>query len=376
MDFCVNLFADFIRPGCGQPGRGKGMSVETKAFGVTKDGRKASLYSISNGGITAEVSDYGAALVNLFVPDAAGNKKDVLLGFDDVSGYEENPCFFGAVIGPSANRIAGAKLPIDGTEYSLPVNDGANNLHTDHEHGTNKRFWSVKTGENSVTFSLELADMDLYLPGNRRITVTYTVTDTAALQLHYSVTTDKKTFLNFTNHAYFNLNGQGGAKIYDTKLRLFCSRYTPVVKGAIPTGEIAEVKGTPLDFTGEKTIGRDIDADFEQLKLVGGYDHNFVIDGWTPESGAACRMNKTASVYDPESGRRMEVFTSLPGVQFYAGNFIAGMMKGGRPAMPRDGFALETQYYPDSIHHADFPQAVFSPDRPYESVTEYKFSWQ
>jgi aldose 1-epimerase len=234
----------------------------------------------------------------------------------------------------------------------------------------------VKTGENSVTFSLELADMDLYLPGNRRITVTYTVTDTAALQLHYSVTTDKKTFLNFTNHAYFNLNGQGGAKIYDTKLRLFCSRYTPVVKGAIPTGEIAEVKGTPLDFTGEKTIGRDIDADFEQLKLVGGYDHNFVIDGWTPESGAACRMNKTASVYDPESGRRMEVFTSLPGVQFYAGNFIAGMMKGGRPAMPRDGFALETQYYPDSIHHADFPQAVFSPDRPYESVTEYKFSWQ
>ena len=352
------------------------MGVTKRLFGTTAEGREAYLYSITAGGVTAEVTDFGAALVNLFVPDRDGHVDDVILGFDDVSGYEVNSCFYGALILPSANRIGGASFELDGRTYQLPRNDGENNLHTDHEHGSHKRFWDAEEGKDSVTFTLKLADGELYTPGNRVFRVTYTVKENGTLQLRYHAESDRRTLINATNHSYFNLRGRCDfAKIYDTRVKLWCSAFTPVVAGAIPTGEIRPVEGTPFDFRAGKTIGQDIEAEDEQLKLVGGYDHNFVVDGWTPEHrrGTEADLLPVAEVTEPVHGRCMECWTTLPGVQFYAGNFASGIGKEGRAYSARDGVCFETQYFPDAIHHENFPQPVFGPGENYDSLTEYRF---
>jgi aldose 1-epimerase len=345
------------------------MGVSKEKFGTTKDGREVYRYTIENGnGMQAKVTNFGAILVNLLVPGKNGKLDDVVLGFDSVEGYFDNGSFFGTVIGPNANRTGGASFEIDGKTYQLDVNDGPNNLHTDKEKGFHKQLWDAEIGDNSVTFSLESKDGELGFPGNKKVSVTYSLSEDNELKLAYHGTSDANTLINLTNHTYFNLSGHDAGKIEDHILTLRAANYTPVVAGAIPTGEIAPVAGTPLDFTQPKAIGKDINADFEQLKLVQGYDHNFVIDG------ADGSLKEIAEAEDPKSGRKMKVFTTLPGVQFYAGNCIGEEKgKGGALYGPRKGFCLETQYYPDNIHHPNFPQAVFGPGKDYDSVTVYQF---
>lgn len=345
------------------------MGITKEVFGKAKNGEEVMLYTITNDkGMTAKVTNFGAILVSLYVPDQNGVAEDIVLGFDTAEEYHKNASFFGATIGPSANRIGGAKFEIDGVTYELAVNDGPNNLHSDHDMGYHKLVWDVLEGENEITFSLEDADGNMGFPGNKKIAVTYTLTDENELKLHYHGTVDKKALLNMTNHTYFNLGGHKSGKILDTVLKMNCSCYTPVVAGAIPTGEIASVKDTPLDFTVGKAIGKEIEADFEQMKLVSGYDHNFVVDG------ADGSLREIAEATDPVSGRVMKVFSDLPGVQFYAGNCITRVNgKDGAVYDVRDGFCLETQYYPNTINEPSFPCAVFSPEREYDTVTIYQF---
>ena len=345
------------------------MSIVKERFGTTKCGKAVYAYTISNTkGMAAKIINYGANLVSLFVPDASGHVEDVVLGFDRLEDYYGNESFFGATIGPSANRIAGAAFEIDGKPYHIDVNDGPNNLHSHMEEGYHKRVWNVAEGTDSLTLSLEGGDGEMGFPGNKKITVVFSLSEENELKLHYHVTADADTIVNMTNHTYFNLSGHKADIIEDHMLKLNASRYTPVAVGAIPTGEIAPVAGTPMDFTTMKPIGQDINADFEQLKLCKGYDHNYVIDN------ADGTLREAAEAYDPKSGRRMKMFTDLPGVQFYAGNCIGEETgKENTPYGPRKGFCLETQYFPDNIHHANFPQAVFGPGRDYDAVTVYQF---
>ena len=345
------------------------MSIVKEKFGTTKCGKDVYAYTISNSkGMSAKIINFGANLVNLLVPDKDGNLEDVVLGFDTLEGYYGNDSFFGATIGPSANRIAGASVEIDGKQYHLDVNDGENNLHSHKEEGYHKRVWDVTEGTDSITLTLEGKDGEMGFPGNKKVTMIYSLSEDNELKLSYHVTADANTIVNLTNHTYFNLSGHKSGKIEDHELKINASHFTPVVPGSIPTGEIAPVAGTPMDFTTMKPIGQDINTDCEQLKLGQGYDHNFVIDG------ADGTLREIAEAYDPKSGRRMKVFTDLPGVQFYAGNCI-GEETGKENAAygPRKGFCLETQYYPDNIHHPNFPQAVFGPGKDYKSETIYQF---
>ncbi|MBO5056618.1 MAG: galactose mutarotase [Lachnospiraceae bacterium] len=345
------------------------MSVTKELFGTTKCGKQIYRYFISNSkGLKAGVINYGAILVNLFVPDKNGEIADVVLGYDTLEPYFENGSFFGATVGPNANRIGGASFVLDGQRYNLDVNDGKNNLHSHMELGYHKRVWEACEGTDSVTFSLEDEDGSMGFPGNKKISVTYTVTEDNELKLHYQGESDKNTILNMTNHTYFNLAGHNSGKIHDHKLQLMASTYTPVVAGAIPTGEIASVKGTPFDFLTDKQVGEEINADNIQLKLVQGYDHNWVIDG------AAGTLREFATVTEETSGRVMKAYTDLPGVQFYAGNCISETVgKEGTVYGPRCGLCLETQYYPDTANRPEFPSAVFGPERKYDTTTIYKF---
>jgi len=344
--------------------------MKKQLFGTTKEGRDVYLYTLENkNGMKAEMIDYGAILVRLFVPDKDGKSADVTLGYDRLEDYYTNGSFFGGTIAPNANRIAGATFSIDGTQYNLDVNDGPNNLHSHFEIGGHKRVWETEAGEQSIKFILDLKDGEMGFPGNKKISITYTLTDDNELRLDYYGSTDKKTILNPTNHAYFNLGGHDSGKILDHVLWMKASRYTPVIQGAIPTGEIAPVAGTPLDFTKEKRIGDEIEADFEQLKLVSGYDHNFAVDDWNGE------LQLIASVFEPESGRKMEVYSDLPGLQFYAGNCIATTTgKEGVVYKERDGLCLETDYFPNAVNEAGFASPVYGPGKDYTSTTIYKFS--
>ena len=345
------------------------MSIVKEKFGTTKCGKDVYAYTISNSkGMSAKIINFGANLVSLLVPDQSGNVEDVVLGYDTLEGYYGNDSFFGATIGPNANRIAGASFEIDGRQYHLDVNDGENNLHSHKEEGYHKRVWDVTEGTDSITLTLEGKDGEMGFPGNKKITMIYSLSEENELKLSYHVTADANTIVNLTNHTYFNLSGHKSGKIEDHQLRLNASHFTPVVPGSIPTGEIAPVAGTPMDFTTMKPIGRDINIGCEQLKLGQGYDHNYVIDG------ADGTLREIAEAYDPKSGRRMKVFTDLPGVQLYAGNCI-GEETGKENTVygPRMGFCLETHYFPDNIHHPNFPQAVFGPGKDYNTETIYQF---
>ncbi len=346
------------------------MGIVKEKFGTAKCGRDVYAYTLSNAnGMQAKIINFGANLVSLLVPDRNGNVEDIVLGYDKLEDYYGNGSFFGATIGPCANRTAGASYEIDGKTYQMDVNDGENNLHSHMEEGYHKRVWDVTEGTDSITLTLEGKDGEMGFPGNKKVSMTFTLSDDNALKLSYHVTSDANTIVNLTNHTYFNLSGHKAGIIEDHLLKINASNYTPVVPGSIPTGKIVPVAGTPMDFTGMKPIGQDINADCEQLKIGQGYDHNFVIDG------ADGTLKEIAEVMDPKSGRKMKVFTDLPGVQFYAGNCIGGdeVGKDNTAYGPRKGFCLETQYFPDNIHHPNFPQAVFGPGKDYESVTVYQF---
>lgn len=344
------------------------MSLKKRSFGVSADGREVYLYTLENGkGMKAEVTNFGAILVNLFVPDANGKVDDVVFGYDTLEEYMVNGNFYGSTIGPNANRIGGASFVIDGVEYHLDVNDHANNLHSHRANGYHKRIWDAAEGDNSITFTLKDAG-SMGFPGNKEISVTYSLDEENALTLKYHGISDKKTVLNLTNHTYFNLDGHKSGSNGRHILQLNASYFTPTSEDLIPTGEIASVKGTPMDFTQPKEIGKEGDADFEPLKIAGGYDHNWVLDGWDGT------LREFATVTGPVSGRKMIAYTTLPGVQFYAGNFITPEKgKDGALYDYRGAFCLETQYYPNSINIPAFPSCVYGEGREYESVTVYKF---
>lgn len=346
------------------------MSVTSENFGTSREGREIKLYTIKGkGGVIAKVTNLGAILVSLIVPDKDGKADDIVLGFDKGEDYYGNPSFFGATVGPCANRIGNAKYEIDGVGYTLDVNDnGRNNLHSHYENGYHKRIWEVLEDDNSVTFTIEDPGT-LGFPGNKKMSVTYTVTDKNELELHYHGTSDANTILNPTNHSYFNLDGFKAGSITGHRIQLEADEFTPTDNESIPSGEIASVKGTPMDLTSAITISDHIDDDYEQLKFAGGYDHNFCIRDYDG------KMRKAATVWAEKSSRVIEVYTDLPGIQFYAGNFIAEGQVGKEGAVfnKRYGLCLETQFYPDAINHANFPSPVFGPGRELDTTTVYAF---
>lgn len=344
-------------------------TITKSAFGKTKDGIETNLYTLKSDKLEFSVTDFGANIVTIKTPDAKGEVVDVALGFDSVTGYETNGSFFGACVGPSANRIANAAFKIEDKEYKLAVNDGPNNLHSDFKTGFHKRIWNATIDGEVLKMQLNMADGEMGFPGNLDVTVSYSIDSEDGLKIHYYITTDKPALINMTNHSYFNLSGEGCGNIHDHILMINASKYTPVVEGAIPTGELAPVKGTPLDFTQPKRIGDEIDADFEQLKLVKGYDHNWVVDD------VDGTVKLIAQVDDPASGRHMDVYSDQPGVQFYAGNCISPEAgKAGKMYDVRSGLCLETQVFPNSINQEGFPNSVYTADKPYDTVTIYRFS--
>jgi aldose 1-epimerase len=339
-------------------------------FGKTPDGTPIDLYVLSNGKMTAKVMTYGAILTELHVPDRHGKSADVVLGFDNLASYLAGHPHFGATTGRFANRIANGKFTLDGKEYKLAINNGPNSLHGGRK-GFDKVVWKAEDasgpGGPAVKLTYVSPDGEEGYPGNLTVTVTYTVTPADELRIDYTAITDKATPVNLTNHSYFNLAGPASGPILAHELKLEADQYTPADDTLIPTGEIKSVKGTPLDFTTPTAIG----ARFSQLKGdPAGYDHNFVLrgEGKTPALGA--------TVYDPESGRVLEMLTTEPGVQLYTANFLDGSLKGkgGVAYKSHQAFCLEAQHYPDSVHHASFPTTILRPGETYKQTTIYKFS--
>jgi len=346
-----------------------------RAFGKTGDGKQVDLYVLTNkNGVEVDITNFGAAVVSLKVPDRHGKTDDVVLGYDDLDGYLHDKSYFGATVGRYANRIAHGKFTLNGTTYTLAKNDGENHLHGG-VRGFNKVGWEAKDVSTAGAAALQLnylsKDGEEGYPGNLSVQVTYTLTNNNELKIDYSATADKDTVLNLTHHSYFNLAGQGKGDILQHQLLLHASRFTPVDATLIPTGEIRSVKGTPLDFASATAIGSRIGQDDEQLKLGHGYDHNFVLDGGT---GGAPVL--AAQVYEPSSGRVMEVWTTQPGIQFYSGNFLADTIRGksGSTYRRRAAFCLETQHFPDSPNKPNFPSTILKPGRQFKSSTTYKFS--
>lgn len=337
---------------------------------MTKDGKEVHKYFIANEqGANLEVIDYGAILVSVCVPDNTGLLRDVVLGYDRLEDYEENPNFFGATIGRSCNRIANGRFEINSVTYQMDQNENENNLHSG-KNGFEKRIWNVDEADGDhVVFSLLSPDGDEGFPGEFKISVTYTLTEENEVKIHYSGICDKDTVANMTNHSYFNLGGHDSGLVLDQILQINADSFTPVADSkSIPTGKIAPVKGTPMDFTDEKPIGRDMEADFEQLVFTGGYDQNYVLNN---QNGT---VRLAAKAKCEESGIGLEVYTDTPGVQFYAGNFISGSAgKDGVSYEPRTGFCLETQYYPNSINEPGFPSPILKKGDRYETTTIYHF---
>ena len=335
-----------------------------KSFGHLPSGAEVFLYTISCGGITATVSDLGATLVHVLVPDADGIVADVALGYDDPAGYLNGTCFLGAVVGRSANRIKGSEFTIGGRTYAMTPNENGNNLHSgpDFYH---TRVWEVaEESDTAVKFHLSSPDGDQGFPGNASIDVTYQLDATGGLHIVYDAVCDKDTIFNLTNHSYFNLAGHDHTGAAMDQLLMLPARVFSVADDeSVPTGEMRSVEDTPMDFRSPKPIGQDIGADYEPLNLQGGYDHNFEVF-----------CNPCAVLSDPVSGRTMAVYTDLPGIQFYAGNFLNETGKGGTVYGKRTGIALETQYYPDSIHHPEWAQPVTKAGETYHTETVYRFS--
>jgi aldose 1-epimerase len=344
--------------------------VTTQSFG-SFDGKDVSLYTLTNKkGDVLKLSNYGAVIVEIIVPDRNGKKENVTLGYDNFDGYVNGDPYFGKVVGQYANRIARGKFSLDGVDYTLAINNPPNALHGGPT-GWHSRVWDAQILKNAdfpaIRFTYNKPDMEEGFPGNVIAEVVYTWTDNDEIILDYKVTTDKKTIVNITNHAYFNLHGAGVGDILDHEAVIKASSFTPVDSTLIPTGEIRPVEGTPFDFRVPHLIGERIGADYDQLKLGGGYDHNFVLDN---------AEEVDAMVYDLSTGRVLEVLTDQPGVQLYTGNFLDGTQTGhgGKVYNYRSGFCLETQHFPDSPNQAAFPSVVLMPEEPFLSSTTFRFS--
>ncbi len=350
------------------------MGVTTKSFGTTRAGEKTTLYTMTNkNGMQVSVLDYGANIVDIIVPDKNGKMADVNLGYDTVSGYENNGPGYGSFLGRVANRIADAKFNVNGKTYEVVKNDGPNCLHSGLK-SYNKYMYETEVFEEAdgmtVEFSRLSPDMEQGFPGNMDLTISYTLTDANELVIEYFAVSDQDTVLNLTNHSYFNLKGEGSGTVLDHKAWINSDKITTTNENLIPTGEYTPVDGTPMDFRTMKTIGQDIEADYEPLKQGCGYDHNYVLKH--EEEGA---VEKVAELYEETTGRCMEVFTDLPGMQFYSANHIGEEKgKGGKTYRSRDAICFETQFYPNTLNIPTFPGGRLKAGEEFESVTVYKFS--
>jgi len=349
-------------------------NIQKQPFGKTPDGGVAELYTLTNRkGMEVAITNYGGIVVQLRVPDRKGNMADVVLGYDDLEGYIHDKAYFGALIGRYGNRIAQGKFSLGGKVYTLPRNNDENTLHGGLK-GFNQALWRAKElrTENGPALQLEYLSKDGEegFPGNLSVKVIYTLTEENELKIEYSATTDKETVVNLTNHSYFNLAGAGNGDILEHQVVLRADKFTPVSESLIPTGELRSVQGTPMDFRTPTAVGARIDQEDQQLKYGHGYDHN-----WVLESGGSKTPALAASVYESGTGRVLEVWTTEPGVQFYTGNFLVGPKgKGGKAYERRYALCLETQHFPDSPNHPNFPSTVLKPGQSYHTVTIYKFS--
>ena len=348
------------------------MSIEKQSFGKLPDGRETSLYTLKNeAGMEVKISDFGGILVALTAPDRDGNFADVVHGCDSLEIYLNGVPYFGAIIGRFGNRIAKGSFQLDGITYSLPINNGVNALHGG-LNGFDKKMWNVVEIDNeepALKLSYLAADMEEGYPGNLNIEVIYTLQSDNTLRIDYKATTDKATVLNLTNHSYFNLNG--AADVLEHEVILHADKFLPVDETVIPTGELRPVVGTPFDFTEKYKIGERInDTSYEQIVLGSGYDHCYVLTDTSSD------LRLAAEVFEPQTGRLMEVFTTEPGMQFYSANHLKGDIigKGGITYGRRSAFCVETQHFPDSPNQSHFPTTVLRPDEVYQSTTSYKFS--
>lgn len=352
-------------------------SIQSKPYGTTVDGQAVDEYTLTNShGVIAKIITYGGIITELHVPDRHGNMANVALGFNNLSDYESKSPYFGCITGRYANRLAGGKFSLDGKSYSVSLNDGPNSLHGGSK-GFDKQVWTAKDVSGDDGPSLQLTylspDGEEGYPGNLSVTVIYTLTDANELRIDYSATTDQTTVVNLTNHSYFNLAGEGSGTIHDHVLTLNADAFTPVDATLIPTGEIAPVEGTPFDFRVAKPIGSGQRSSHPQIVIARGYDHNFVLNRPAGDNGS---ILLAARVVEPISGRVLEVWTKEPGVQFYAGNFLNGSLVGSSGHLYRqsDAFALETQHFPDSPNHPNFPSTRVEPGATYQTTTLYKFA--
>jgi aldose 1-epimerase len=368
--------------GCGTPDKVKEENMNATArqqiYGRMPDGKEIDSYTLTNrSGMEVTIITYGATITSIKVPDPKGGMPtDVALGFDALDGYlKPDEPYFGAAVGRYGNRIAKARFKLNGVEYKLAANNGANSLHGGLR-GFDKRVWAAvpltsPTADGpGVAFTYVSADGEEGYPGNLNVTITYTLSDKNELGIAYNATTDKDTVLNLTNHSYFNLAGAGRGNILAHEMMIEADKFTPVDSGLIPTGELKPVEGTPFDFRTPTPIGKRIENDDPQLKLGKGYDHNFVLNH------AQGVLALAARVRDPESGRTMEVLTDQPGIQLYTGNFLDGSIRGksGKVYAFRYGFCLETQHFPDSPNQPKFPSTVLKPGETFTSKTVYRFS--
>jgi aldose 1-epimerase len=349
-------------------------TIKKQPFGKTPEGGAADLYTLTNSkGMIAAITNYGGIVVQLRVPDRKGNVADVVLGYDDLDGYLHDKSYFGALIGRYANRIAQGKFTLEGKTYTLPRNNGENTLHGGLK-GFNQALWRATEIQSKHGPALQLEylskDGEEGFPGNLSVKVIYTLTDENELQIEYSAVTDKPTVVNLTSHSYFNLAGAGNGDILQHQVMLRADKFTPVGESLIPTGELRSVQGTPMDFRTPTAVGARIGQDDQQLKYGRGYDHT-----WVLQSAGSTTPTLAATVYEPGSGRVLEVWTTEPGVQFYTGNFLDGVKgKGGKIYQRRYALSLETQHFPDSPNHPNFPSTVLKPGERYHTVTIYKFS--
>lgn len=350
------------------------MAVQISSFGKTEKGIEVTCYTITNqSGTECSFIDLGAAWVTMKARDRDGKFADVVIGYDNADAYDHNPTSCGECVGRNANRIGGAAFVLDGVRYELAKNNnGRNNLHSGPDKWNTHLFQgSLPDGEGgcSVRFTKLSKDGEQGFPGNLEFAVTYILTEDDALKIEYEASADKTTVINPTNHAYFNLAGNGCGKILDHVVWINADAFTPADEYSIPTGEIRKVAGTPFDFTQPKRIGQDIDANYDQLRFANGYDHNFALN--RGDGG----LIHAASISDPGSGRRMDVYTDLPGMQFYTGNGLKNTYPGkdGADYLPRTGVCFETQYFPDAVNKEDWDKPVFRPGESYRSTTIYQF---
>ena len=367
------LLCVLVLKGAAQEQRRGAGRVRQAAFGTTPGGQRVTIYTLTNQrGAEARIINYGGTLVSLRVPDSRGRLGDVVAGFDNLDGYLKQTFYMGALVGRYANRIAGGRFTLDGVQYQLATNNGPNHLHGG-VRGFDKVVWRARPLRTKAGPALELSylsrDGEEGYPGNLTARVTYTLTDNDELRIDYYATTDKATVVNLTHHSYFNLAGEGSGDILRHRLQINAARFTPTDNTSIPTGELRRVRGTPFDFTRPVEIGARIEAADEQLRFGSGYDHNYVLDG------RAGQLRHAAEVYEPKTGRTMEVWTTEPGMQFYSANFLAveGGGKNGHAYPRRAAFCLETQHFPDAPNKPGFPSTVLRRGQRFRSTTIYRF---